>query len=356
MKSITYEQLKRFIHESIGPRLNVVERIKIALQTIPDVAFSKVIEQRAKTIINVNSKNPLKARALMSRPQFAQACKAQVIPLRKTIRTRFSLCVQDQRYGKPVIIFIRTGGDLGRGMKNEVGIASIIENKIQSGISSIIFKDDKGGKIVINNPVSIRRVGSDPGSRMGNRADIEIMDEAGIAHRISVKKGNFNAIAKTKRFFATRQFRIQKSLRAFVAANNIEIPPKGYISVPVRNPSLFKFCWFGKDIDQNGGVIEGDFENNSFMTVDEASNSAVIKCIRVFSPNDNINKLMTDESTCAWLIMKIVNNQWRMEIIGVYNNSMAKKHFLPGFEIDGVTNDQVVREWNKFIESCLFED
>ncbi len=355
MKStITYETLKRLIRESEDTD-GIIDRIKTALESIPGAEFSKIIEQRAKTIVNVNSANPLKARALMSRPEFANACQAQVTPLRKTISNGISLYVEDPAYGKPIIIRIRKGGNLARGIGNEATLVSIIDNAIQSGASSIIFKDDKNGSIIVKNPTAVRGVGNEAGSRMGNRADIEITDENGTAHRISVKKDNFSAIAKLKRFFASRRLKIQRSLRDFAAATNMEFPRKGLIAVPVKNASLFKFCWFGNDIDENGGVVEGNFEKDGLVTADEAKNAVIIKCTRAFSSKDNINKLMTDASTSAWLIGR-VNKYWHLEIIGVFNSGMSKNYILPNFEIDGVTNNQLTEDWNKIIESILAEE
>ena len=347
-QKISYNELREFLfseEKSVGngqlSQENAVERVKRALNSIPEADFSRIIEQRAKTIINVNSLNPLKARAAMARPEFAQACAAKVVPLRKTIANGISLYIEDPDYGKPVIVRIRRGGMLMRGMGNEAALVSIVENAIQSGATTIVFKDDAHGSIAVKNVVAVRRVGNDAGSRMGNRADIEITDEAGTAHRFSIKNTNFSAIAKVRRFFANQRLKIQRSLRAFAMENGMEIPHRGLLSVPVKNAQLFKFCWFGNDIDANGGVVEGDFEKNPSTSVDEASNAVAIKCKRVFSPNDDVKKLMSDESTCGWLIAKVTNKAWHLEIIGVYNDDMGKRYALPGFEIDGVTNQKI---------------
>ena len=331
--------------QSSSPQTDLIERIKKALSAIPEATFSKLIEQRAKAIVNVNSANPIKARALMSRPQFAEACQAQVTPLRKTIANGISLLVEDPEYGKPVVIRIRKGGLLARGVGNEAALVSIIDNAIQNGATSVVFKDSFGGSVTVSNMVSVRHVGNEAGSRMGNRADIEILDEAGVAHRISVKKDNFGAIAKVRRLLASRRLKIQKSLRDHILANGLEFPHRGLVAVPVKNTALFNFRWFGNDIDVHGGVVEGSFDANNAaanVSIDESKNAIVVKCTRTFSPNDDVRKLMSDKTTSAWLIMKITNKFWHTEIIGVYNNSMAKNYKLPGFTIDGVTNERVV--------------
>ena len=330
--------------------VNVVERIKKALESVNDASFSKVIEQRAKTIINVNSSDPSKARKILASPEFARAIRAEVSAMRKTAATGFSVFVNDPRYGKPVFMRIRKGGLLAPGIKNEHGLLGNIESAIQGGVQSIVFMDSVKGSITIQNPVSVRSTGNDAGSRMGNRADIEIMDGNGIAHRISVKKDNATKVAGLTRFLAKRRLKIQKALRDFIQTNQIQLIKSGLVSVQILNSKLFNFCWFGNDIDKNGGVVIGNFDGTDCFVNDGVT--LKIKCLRAFSLNDNFNKLVDGDLTSIYLIMHVNARTFHMDFYGAYNRKMGGRYELEGFEIDDITNESSItvvdEDWEDF--------
>lgn len=319
---------------------NIIDRIKAALTSVPDAEFSKAIDQLKKTLVNVNSSNPYKARTNLSTPEFAKAIQAKVTQLRKTIATGFMVLVEDPAYGKPVYIRIRKGGVLARGIGNETGLVATIESAIQEGVNVVTFKDSSGGSFTIRDIQSVRQVGNEPGSRTGNRGDVEIMDAKGKAHRISVKKENANGVAGLIRFFAKRRPKIQKNLKAFLQANpTIELHPQGYLSVPIMNEGMFKYCWFGNDIDAGGGVVVGNFEGASSFTLNEAGDEMIVKCLRAFSPNDNVKELMQDAMTGIDLLMKVNLRSLHLDIIGARVKRMAGRYELPGFDIEEVTSE-----------------
>ena len=316
----------------------VIDRIQAALANVQDVEFSKVIDRRERTIVNVNAPSPLRARALLAAPAFATAIGAKVVPLRKTHANGFSLQVTDLKYGKPVLIRIRKGGIHARGISNEAGLVATIQGALQEGIKHVLLKDETGGSISILNVTAVRQVGNEAGSRMGNRGDIELTDGDGKAHRISIKKENASGVAGLIRFLKARRLKIQKALAPLIVSGEIKLPANGLVSVPVKNPNLFKFCWFGNDIDKGGGVVIGNFEGNDHFTLDETGNTVVVNCLKVFSPNDNLNKLIEGDLTGICLLMRVNPRTHHMDVIGAKNKRMAGRYEIP-FEIDDITSE-----------------
>lgn len=331
--------------------MNIIERIKSAIDGLKDIDFSRVAEQRLKTLIGVNSPSPYMARKTLSSPEFASAIGAKVTPMRKTLATGYSVLVEDPEYGKPIYIRIRKGGSLASaGIKSEVDLVSKMSTAIQAGYRNFTFKDSTGESISIVNAKSVRQTGSDPGSRTGNRADLEIVDDEGIAHRISLKKTNATRIAGIIKFLKKRRFHIQQDLKHFIQTNNPKISSKGYVSVRITNPEMFGYCWFGNDIDKNGGVVIGDFDGTEDFKPNE-SGSVEIECARVFSPNDDVNDLMDGNLTAIYLLMK-VNRYLHMDFVGTFNARMAKIYELPEFSIEGINAEgKIVEEESDFDNS-----
>lgn len=334
--------IRSFLVNTVIMASTVVDRIQAALPNIPGVEFSKVIDRREKTLINVNSANPLKARALLSTVDFAKTIGAKVLAMRKTMANGFMVLVQDPKYGKPVYIRIRRGGIHSKGISNEAGLVATIQGALQEGLKNVLFKDEVGGSISIVDVATVRQVGNEAGSRMGNRGDIELTDSSGKAHRISIKKENASGVAGLIKFLKTRRLKIQKALKPLIQSGAITLPATGLVSVPVKNPNLFKYCWFGNDIDAGGGVVIGNFEGNDHFTLDETGNTVVVNCLRVFSPKDNIDDLIEGDLTGVYLLMRVSTRPpHHMEIIGARNRRMAARYEIPNFEIDDITSEGV---------------
>lgn len=312
---------------------DIITRIKNVIETMPDIEFGRVGEQRARTFIGVNSPNPLHARNELRKPAFAQAIGAQVVPVTKTKSTGFMVRVDDPAYGKPIYIRIRKGGQFASGFSNEEGLAATLMSAIENGVKSVTFKDPVGGAFTITGMVSARRCGSDAGSRMGNRGDVEIMDSKGKAHRISIKQDNASSAAGLKRFFDTYRLKIQKNLKLFLQSNGLAIPPKGYVALPITNEKLFRFCWFGRDIDAGGGVVIGNFQAESSFTLNRAGTGLVVKCTRAFSPQDNMAELMDDDLIALDLLL-YVEKTYHTEILNAKLKRKVARYELEGFDID----------------------
>ena len=319
--------------------MDTIEKIKQALTNVKDVEFSKTNVFRQRTIINVNSSNPAKAKKALVTTEFATAIGATVVPMRKTKGNGFMVYIQDLSYPKPLYIRIRKGGAFASGIGNEKGLVATIESSLETGVTNVMFKDSVGGSFTVSDVASIRQTGNDAGSRMGNRGDVELVDRKGVKHRISIKKENANGVAGLKRYLDKFRRKIQTNLKQFFAENpDIQIHPQGWISVPVMNPVMFKFCWFGNDIDEGGGVIVGNFEDESSFTLSPDGGTLVVKCLRAFSPNDNLNDLMEGDYTGIYLLMNFNLRKQHLEIVGAKTKRMAGRYELPGFTIDDVTN------------------
>ena len=315
---------------------DVLERIKQEIAKLQGMELGAISIQRAKVLVGVNAPDKKKARRILSSPEFANAIQATVTQLRKTQATGFSVQVDDPAYGKPIIIRIRSGGTMAGGVKNEHDLVSTLDSAIQNGYTNILFKDTFGGRILVKAATSIRNTGSDPGSRMGNRGDIEIADAKGGLHRFSLKKENASGVAGLTRFLAKSRLKTQRSLRDFILNNNSAIHPKGYVSVRITQPDFYRFCWFGKDIHENGGVLVGNFTDTGRFSYDDTKAMVTILCRKVFSPKDDFKELMTGDMTSAYLMMKVNQRTYHMDFLGAYNKRMAGIYELPGFEIPGV--------------------
>ena len=320
--------------------VDIIKRIQTAVEKISGIQFAKVSEQRLKTIVQVNSADPAKTRKLLSMDEFAGAISATVVPMRKTKANGFSIHVEDARYGKPVFIRIRKGGVHASGIKNEHSLLETLQDAVSKGVRNIVFRDKVGGSIAVKNAVSVRSTGNDPGSRTGNRADIEITDAKGVEHRFSLKMDNASKIAGLKKFLARKRLAVQRNLRTFLNGNIPRAARSGrvYVSVQIRNPRIYNFCWFGNDIDKNGGVVVGTFKNGGSELYSLKGNTLQINCTRAFSPNDDQNMLMSGEKTSAYILMELNPRTMHMEFSGAFGRGMAGGYELKGFEIEGISN------------------
>lgn len=272
---------------------------------------------RAYTEILVHAQNPLYARRMIASQAFQDIYGHDIVPLRKTKENGFRLQIQDEE--KPTFIRIRKGGIWNAGVSNEVSFIDKIREKIKSGKTNFVFYDSTGYKIYVRNVKSIRDCSKDPGSRMGNRADVEFTTQSGT-YRVSLKKDNGQKIAGLVRRLAPMAFKYGKIVRSTLG--QLE---NRYISIRITNEELYKFCWFGNDIKPGHGVVIR-------ATVGNGSDSAVTQII---DPKNFNRSMMMKDDTAAWLLIR-THKSGKCEFLSAYTSSMAKRYEIKGLVLPGI--------------------
>lgn len=286
----------------------------------PDFKVAKVKNVRNYVEILVHAENPEYAKKMLATQQFQDIYGHEIVPLRKTKENGYRLQIQDEE--KPTFIRIRKGGAWNAGVSNEISFIDIIKNKIKAGKKNFVFYDSTGYKIIIKNVTGVRDCSKDPGSRMGNRADIEFATSNG-PYRVSLKKDNGQKIAGLVRKLAPMAFKYGKIVRAtFGHLDN------AWLSIRITNEELYKFCWFGNDIIPGRGVvIRATIEGNS-------SSSTVTQII---DPKKFNRSMMMKDETAAWLLIR-THKSGQCEFLSAITTSMAKRYEAEDLVLPGIND------------------
>jgi hypothetical protein len=327
--------LKKYVLESEDNDIEVDEVVDILMSNLSmfkDIEFSNKEETKDYVIITVNSENPLKARTELASFKFSHATGFIVEPMRRTIKDGFQLEVYDEDgdpFDRDVFIRVRKGGQYNAGVKNELNFSSLLQ-KVDN--KSIKFVDKNGKELVLNNVESIRDCSKDPGSRMGNRADVEIITD-GKPFRISLKKDSAYKVAGLIKRFSKESYKIGKLVRKYFLDNNRPFtkPFKDhtYITIPITNPELYRWCVFGNDMQKNGAVIQGNFSDDIVNQLDKP----VIKVDQIITPDEDDATLMEEFPVCVLLA---INKRGAVEVRAAVIGDFAKRYFNDELTIPGV--------------------
>lgn len=327
--------------------IDAVDVIINKLSMFQDISFSKKIETEDYIIITVNSNTPDKARNELSSYKFSSATNLIIEPIRKTKIGGYRLAVYDadgDPFDKDIYIQIRRGGEFNAGVKNEMTVFKVIQDGLDDGIDGFFFECGGEG-VVVENVVSVRQCGSDAGSRMGNRADIELKTKNGTLHKFSLKKDSAYKVAGLVRKFADKKYKIGKVVRDWFRKK--KLPFKDcYITVKITNEELYKWCWFGNDIDENGAVLVGDVDENNVNRYNN-ENLISINFSYVLEPS-RFSSYMMDEHPAYFMVG--VNKRGAVEVRAAVMGKFGRRYLVDDLIIPGI-NDESIIESEQIVES-----
>lgn len=356
MKNSSFHKLKKCISEDIDNDTEefvdtddydideIVDTIIDNLSMFKEITYSKKDETEDYVIITVNANNPLKARADLASQQFSHITNFIIEPMRKTIRDGFQLEVYDEKgdpFEKDIFIRIRRGGQFNAGVQHEIDFIEILQDL---KTDKIAFKDTEGNKLVLDGVKKIRDCSKDPGSRMGNRADVEITYAGGKQSRISLKKDSAYKVAGLVRRFASRSYKIGKAVRNYFNENDL-IFKEQYITVPITNPALYKWCLFGNDITENGAVIKTTISKDDVQIV---GNDAVIKVHELILPTERLSILMKKYPIYLFMAM---NKRGAIEVRAAVIGIFGRRYLMPNLIIPEVNDGTTLFESKQLNES-----
>lgn len=334
MKTITFETLKNHLFEAEENFENeAAEEIMDNLSMFSDITFSKKEETDDYIVIVVNANDPEKARKDLCSYKFSHATGLIIEPIRRTKGNGWQLAVYDEdgdHFDRDVIIQVRRGGEFNAGVGNEINFANILQNV---KTDTIVFKDKNGKKLVLKNVESVRDCSKDPGSRTGNRADTEIIAD-GKPFRISLKKDSAYKVAGLIKKFARESYKIGKIVRQFFNENGMPFEKTPYITIPIKNPELYRWCVFGNDMQKNGAVIQSTISKDDVI---EQGDRTIIYVDQIVSPDEDDDTLMKEFPVYMLLA---INRRGGVEVRAAVIGAFGRRYYRDDLKIAGVNESQ----------------
>lgn len=354
-KTINFKELKNYLFEAEENFEDAaISSIIKNLKLFDDIKFSQQIETKDYITIVVNSENPLKARAELSSYKFSHATNLIVDIIKRSKGDGLRLAVYDEDgdpFDKDIYIQIRKGGEYNAGVENELNFIDVLKN---AGTQSIKFKDKNGKELVLKNVESIRDCSKDPGSRMGNRADVEIITD-GKPFRISLKKDTAYKAAGVKNRFKPQAFKIGKIVRKYFIDNELAFEDFPYITIPITNPELYRWCVFGNDMKNEGAVIQSAFSKDDVI---EQINKPAIFVDKILTPDEDDKTLMEEFPICLLLS---INKRGGVEVRSAVIGEFARRYFkddliIPGVNDNSITESMQDRKYGIFHGYHIYTD
>ena len=342
MKPISFTDLKLLLESEENFENEVADTIIDELTIFPDITFSKEEETDDYIVIVVNANDPVKARNDLCSYKFSHATNLIIEPIRKSKGDGLRLAVYDEDgdpFDKDVYIQIRKGGAFNAGVGNEINFVNILQN-VNS--DTIVFKDKNGKKLVLKNIESIRDCSKDPGSRMGNRADAEIITN-GKPFRISLKKDSAYKVAGLIKRFANESYKIGKLVRQYYLDNGMDYKQTPYITIPITNPELYRWCVFGNDIQKNGAVIQSTISQDDIV---EQNGKTIINVDQIVLPTESDATLMKEFPVYMLLA---VDKRGTVEVRAAVIGAFGRRYYRNDLSLPDV--NESLNESNEIEES-----
>ena len=333
MKPINFSKLKSLLEAEENFEDTAVEAIENELTIFPDITFSKRKVTDDHIIVVVNANDPEKARKDLCSYKFSHATNLIIEPIRRTKGNGWQLAVYDEDgdpFDRNVIIQIRRGGEFNAGVGNEINFANILQNV---KTDTIVFKDKNGKKLVLKNVESVRDCSKDPGSRTGNRADTEIIAD-GKPFRISLKKDSAYKVAGLIKKFARESYKIGKIVRQFFNENGMPFEKTPYITIPIKNPELYRWCVFGNDMQKNGAVIQSTISKDDVI---DQGDRTIIYVDQIVSPDEDDDTLMREFPVYMLLA---INRRGGVEVRAAVIGAFGRRYYRDDLNIAGVNESQ----------------
>lgn len=336
MKSISFSHLKNLLESEENFEADAVNAILENLKMFKDIFFSSNTETKDYILIVVNSENPIKARIDLTSYKFSHATNLIIEPIKRSKGDGLRLAVYDEDgdpFDKDIYIQIRKGGEYNAGVKNELNFADMVQN---AKSKTIRFKDKTGKELVLKNVESIRDCSKDPGSRTGNKADVEIITN-GKPFRISLKKNNAHKVAGLIKKFASQSYKIGKLVRQYYIDNNLQFGNPKYITIPITNVELYRWCVFGNDMQKEGAVIQSTFTKDDVM---KQMDKPVIQVDQIITPDEDDTTLMSELPIYLFLS---INKRGSVEILYAAIGEFGRRYLRTDLVIPGI-NEKTVTE------------
>lgn len=326
------ESIDEFVDDSSMETDEVVDILLSNIKQLSDLTYVNMEETDDYVTINLNSSNPETARKELASYKFSHATNLILDVIKRSRGNGYRLAVYDNDgnpFDKDIVICIRKGGQYNAGVSNEMDFQDIVQNAIDDS-GNIIFIDSDGTQYKITDMESVRDCGKDPGSRMGNRGDVEITTADGN-RRISLKKNTAYKAAGLVRRFAKESYSIGKSIRKQFIKNGIPFTNR-YITVEITNPELYRWCLFGNDIGKKDAVIK-----SAFSSANIKSTSSVVKVSvdEIMLPTMNDETLM--EKFPLYMFMQM-NKQGTVNILAAVFGSFGKRYEMENLVVPNVND------------------
>lgn len=333
MKTIRFDELKSLLEAEENFEDTAVEAIENELTIFPDITFSKRKVTDDHIIVVVNANDPEKARKDLCSYKFSHATGLIIEPIRRSRGNGWQLAVYDEDgdpFDRDVIIQVRRGGQFNAGVGNEINFANILQNV---NTDTIVFKDKNGKKLVLKNVESVRNCSKDPGSRTGNRADTEIIAD-GKPFRISLKKDSAYKVAGLIKKFSRESYKIGKIVRQFFNDNEMPFEKTPYITIPITNPELYRWCVFGNDMQKNGAVIQSTISQDNVVEQDDKT---IIYVDQIVTPNESDETLMREFPVYMLLA---INKRGGVKVRAAVIGAFGRRYYRDDLKIAGVNESQ----------------
>jgi hypothetical protein len=179
------------------------------------------------------------------------------------------------------------------GVANELQLAKLMQEKIDKFKSiHVIFEDERGVELHIDNVTDIEHSGKDSGRRTGGqnirKADV-VLVSADKRLPVSIKQVNAGFWESADTLFGKRGGEILKKLISTGELEVTEDPPGNFnlpysvVIEPTEEEAIQTL--FGSDINPEGGIVIQDFQEHHFI---ERGPYIKIKCKAVIKSRDDI--------------------------------------------------------------------
>lgn len=172
------------------------------------------------------------------------------------------------------------------GLENEDAWVKFIQTSLSDGICNFVFKGVNGCNKVFKNIVAVEKQSIKHSRKKDGfalKADIYLVNTAGMKYPISIKKSN------SRTSWESADFLLKNHLRQFIKCyGRFKIPPGIRIKVEDdRNINLDMFV-FGDDIITNNGIILVQTMSSKLIHYKYSENTLVMSCERVFFEPEHV--------------------------------------------------------------------